>query len=297
MLIFGCNGFVGTELCNLYKKNNYKVFGCDINDLRSEKIDVFFSHTVLEDNPQLIFSESYDVCVNCAGSASVPYSFQNPFGDYELNTRIVFKILNELKLSDSRARFINLSSAAVYGNPNKLPISEETPLAPISPYGNHKFMSELIVEQYRNYFNIDAISLRIFSAYGPGLRKQIFWDLYQKSMQGNLVHMHGTGKESRDFIFIEDLAEAIYLISIHPGKVHHVYNIANGEEITIQHIVDLFRSSFNKNLQFEFNGFVREGDPTNWCADITKLKELGYKQVVSIETGIERVSKWMKSLK
>jgi UDP-glucose 4-epimerase len=296
-IIFGSSGFIGSALSKRFAQEGYTVYGCDLENNGFFKPHYFYPHTELENEPSNIFQTHFSLCINAAGSASVPYSFQEPFKDYELNTRIVFKILNELRKSGSKARFINLSSAAVYGNPKRLPIGENDTLSPISPYGNHKLMSEMIVEQFREHFQIEAISLRIFSAYGPGLKKQIFWDLYQKALKSNDFEVHGTGQESRDFIYIDDLVEAIFLIAETKDYLYPVYNIGNGIEITTEQIVSFFCKLYSDNLKYSFNGIVREGDPNNWCADIEKLKKLGYKPSFTIEKGIEQFVKWVKAEK
>ena len=297
ILIFGCNGFIGSSLTQKFLELGHDVYGCDIQSLEIKTLKRFFNHTLLEDSPEEIFAHKYDICINCAGSASVPYSFENPFLDYELNTRIVFRILNELWKIRSGTRFINLSSAAVYGNPTSLPISESSVARPISPYGNHKLMSEMIVNQFRSYFGMEATSLRIFSAYGPGLKKQIFWDMYCKSLHSNRIEMFGSGKETRDFIYIDDLFEAIRLIAFTNEKILPYYNIANGEEISIEYVSKLFCENISNELSYKFSGSGRDGDPSNWRADISNIQKLGYAPTHSILKGIEKTTQWLKEQK
>jgi UDP-glucose 4-epimerase len=235
--------------------------------------------------------------VNCAGSASVPQSFEDPFKDYELNTRIVFSILTAIKEKNPACKFINLSSAAVYGNPQLLPVSETAPVKPISPYGNHKYMSELICNQFHDFFGLQTCSLRIFSAYGVGLKKQIFWELFQKTKQGKPIKLFGSGDESRDFIYITDLVEVIEMIGSLEVFEHRVINVANGVEIKIRDLVRSFFSAFGGNITFEFTGNEKTGDPKCWQADISRIRKMGYAPKVSLEEGIRGYISWVKSLK
>ena len=105
-------------------------------------------------------SERFDYCVNCSGAASVPDSIKNPIRDFELNTHNVFKQLESIRKYNSSCKYINLSSAAVYGNPIKLPISENQKLAPISPYGIHKKMAEEICMEFYTHFDIKYLLIK-----------------------------------------------------------------------------------------------------------------------------------------
>ena len=93
-----------------------------------------------------------------------------------------------------------------------MPIKESSPIRPLSPYGFHKAMAEKLCEEYYTFFGIATCSLRIFSAFGPGLRKQLLWDIYNKSKSLNSIELFGTGNESCDYIYIDDIVRAIELV-------------------------------------------------------------------------------------
>jgi dTDP-glucose 4,6-dehydratase/UDP-glucose 4-epimerase len=186
-----------------------------------------------------------------------------------------------------------LSSAAVYGNPVILPINEDAIVSPLSPYGFHKLQSEQICNEFFRFFNIATCSLRIFSAYGEGLNKQLFWDLYKKTLDPTIIKLYGTGKESRDFIYILDLIRAIELVAIKGSFNGGVINIANGEEVFIEYCVEKFYSNFDTQVDYQFSGQERQGDPNNWIADISILKSLGYKSEYNLEKGLQNYYKWL----
>jgi UDP-glucose 4-epimerase len=236
---------------------------------------------------------SFDLCINCSGAASVPDSLTDPMKDYNLNTINVFKILDSLRRIRPECKFINLSSAAVYGNPGKLPIREDFAQRPLSPYGFHKVLAEQICNEFRALYGIRTCSLRIFSAYGPGLRKQIFWDLYKKIKSGQPFTLYGTGNESRDFIYILDIVKAIELVYKHAPFDAEVINVANGEEIRIRDAVTSFAGLFNSEISFSFSGDSRKGDPLNWKADIKILTSFGYKKSVDLESGLKKYLDWV----
>jgi dTDP-glucose 4,6-dehydratase/UDP-glucose 4-epimerase len=240
-----------------------------------------------------MFEVSFDLCINCSGAASVPNSLINPLIDFELNTLNVFKILDSIRVNSPSCRFINLSSAAVYGNPDVLPVSENSLSKPISPYGIHKLMSEEICREFWVNYGLKTCSLRIFSAFGPGLKKQFFWDLYQKFLHDEEILLHGNGDETRDFIFVEDLVEAVNIAAENTRFEADVINIANGFETKIKDVANLFKEKINSDKEIIFNGMIRPGDPANWRADISIIAGLGYTPKISIEYGIEKYLKWV----
>lgn len=293
VLIIGSKGFIGSHITTFFELRGHNVWSCDIvNDYNSKKyfqIDATNSdyHTLFERN-------QFDVCINCSGAASVPLSLKFPLKDYILNTVNVFKLLDAIRSYQPKCKFINLSSAAVYGNPQTLPIVETQPINPVSPYGLHKLQAEQTCKEFEVHFGLQVCNLRIFSAYGEGLRKQLFWDLYKKLEGENLIELYGTGNESRDFIYVSDLANIIHLVASQKEFKYSVLNVGNGKELYIKDVVKIFYNLTNKQIEYMFRGERREGDPINWVADISRLRELGYKQEVLIKDGLESYIKWVK---
>lgn len=292
VLIIGSKGFIGSHCVDYFSKSN-QVWECDVvTDYTNPKY--FLIDATNSDFEEVFQSQKFDVCINCSGAASVPDSIKNPQRDFKLNVTHVFSQLDAIRKYQPECKFINLSSAAVYGNPKQLPIRESHELNPISPYGNHKKMAEDVCRDFYTNYNIPTCSLRIFSAYGPGLQKQLFWDLFQKSKQTRTVSLYGTGKESRDFIFISDLVKAIACAVEKASFKNDIINVANGQEITIAKVAETFFS--NTDTSFTFGGETRQGDPSNWVADISKLKNLGFNPDVTLKEGIEKYWQWLKEI-
>ncbi len=194
-------------------------------------------------------------------------------------------------------KFINFSSAAVYGNPSKLPIAESFPAKPLSPYGFHKLQSEYLLTEYHKSLGLHTCSLRVFSAYGEGLKKQLFWDLYQKAQRNDTVELFGTGQESRDFIYIKDLIRAVDLLIHHAPFEGDIFNVATGKETTIAEAARIFFSLYDPGKKFFFSGKAKIGDPNNWRADISALQSMGFQPTVTLEEGLNSYVKWLKELK
>lgn len=294
-LIIGSQGFIGSHLLQRLRDFKCEAYGCDvIADYRDKK---YFHFDSVDTHFEKIFSlEKFDVCFNCSGSASVPFSYEHPASDFQLNVVHVFQILDAIRKNNSECRFIQLSSAAVYGNPQMIPVHENIALQPVSIYGHHKVLAENICNEFHKIYGLNVKIARIFSAYGNGLQKQIFWDLAKKAVIGKEVELFGDGNESRDFIFIDDLISALLLISeYNKGDSFEVFNVASGEEIKIKDAAKLFFQLYNPLVQYRFSGKKREGDPDRWRADISKLTSLGFKNNTSFKDGISLYVSWLKA--
>lgn len=291
ILIIGSKGFIGSH-CVDYFSNNYDVWECDVildyNNPKYISIDAVDS-----DFLEIFQNHNFDVCINCSGAANVPFSLEKPYNDFRLNTLNVFKLLEAIRLHNSDCRFITMSSAAVYGNPKCLPISAEAKCQPVSPYGFHKVIAEMICQEYSRFWNIKTCCLRIFSAYGPRLRKQIFWDMYQKFANDDVIKLWGTGYESRDFIYVDDIIQIIDLAIRKSSFDGEVVNVANGRQESIRDVANTFVKLLDSDKSIVFNNEVRKGDPINWEADVSTITDWGYKQSVDLETGIKNYISWV----
>lgn len=293
VLIIGSKGFIGSHLATFYKdRENDNVFECDVVvDYARE--NYFLIDATNADYQKMFRNHPFDVCINCSGAASVPASIQDPLRDFTLNTYNVVKLLDAIRSNQPACKFINLSSAAVYGNPTRIPICESDAQQPISPYGVHKLHAEQICKMYYDTYQIPTCSLRIFSAYGNGLKKQIFWDVFQKASKSNVVEMFGTGEESRDFIHVDDVVQAIKCCLENAAFTGESINIANGIETTVSDATRIFLECFGGSKEVRFNGATKQGDPINWRAEISMLMAMGYEPTVTMGEGLKRYYEWI----
>ncbi|NNE14183.1 MAG: NAD-dependent epimerase/dehydratase family protein [Saprospiraceae bacterium] len=293
ILIIGSKGFIGAH-CVSYFSKAHAVWQCDVvSDYVSD--NYFIVDATNADYANVFQSQNYDLCINCSGAASVPDSIKNPHRDFTLNVVNVHKQLDAIRQYNPNCKYINFSSAAVYGNPTELPIKEAAETHPISPYGHHKKLAEAVCETFYKAYNISTCSLRIFSAYGPGLQKQLFWDLNKKAAGHTSVSLFGTGDETRDFIYISDLLEAINTVVNTSSFRSDVINVASGKESAIKDVVATFYGLLSKEVSYNFRGEEREGDPSHWQADISKLQQFGFQPKVSIEDGLKHYVAWLNA--
>jgi UDP-glucose 4-epimerase len=208
---------------------------------------------------------------------------------------LTFEILNALRLNVPSCRFIFLSSAAVYGNPESLPVSESQPPAPVSPYGFHKLQCEQLCLEFAKVYGLPTASMRIFSAYGPGLRRQVVWDISRKVITQNSLSLQGTGKESRDFIHALDIARALSVVATSAPMQGEVYNLGSGREVAIAQLANIILDALESDCTPLFDGIVPAGTPLNWQADVSKLQALGFTASVPLERGVKTFVNWCRA--
>lgn len=299
VFITGMAGFLGRYIADHFARSGWRVGGVDY--LAAENAPqgngMIYRQMKLP-APELagfIRDLAPDVCVHCAGRASVPLSMEDPASDFRDNTVLTFEMLDALRINAPQCRFILLSSAAVYGNPAVLPISENQHVAPLSPYGFHKRQCELLCQEFARIYRLPALSVRIFSAYGAGLRRQVIWDICERLIKTGALSLKGTGRESRDFIHANDIARAIVLLSEKAPASGEIYNLATGHETTISGLAESLIRILGLKVNAAFDGSVRPGDPLNWQADITKISALGFVPSISLEQGLSQFATWCRA--
>lgn len=299
VLIIGVSGFLGGYIADEFLRQNYAVSGVDASGTRHPVRGELIRHEYLSIPSDAFHALLKDlhpkVVINCAGSSSVARSISNPSLDYQANTALVFELLEAIRLHAPDCSFITLSSAAVYGNPTRLPIKENQNLRPLSPYGFHKLQAEILCQEYSSIHGIHTAIARIFSAYGRGLRRQVIWDIARKCAIYGAVELMGTGEETRDFLHARDVAIAIRLLAERSEFKGEAYNIASGTEVSIHDLASLLIHAFGGQEPASFNGRQDPGTPKNWRADIRKLRSLGFSPSTSLEAGIGDVHAWFQA--
>lgn len=270
-----------------------QVSKCDIIDSGENN---YYRIESSRDLARAVTAEKFDFCLNASGSGSVSFSYNNPAMDKQLNLENVRVIAESLAQANPTCKLVNFSSAAVYGNPEKLPVHEGSSTRPLSPYGRNKLEAEKMLKELAHQ-GLSCNSLRVFSAYGPGLHKQIFWDLFLKSRQSEKIELFGTGHESRDFIYICDLLHAIECVLEKAVFEGETINVASGIEVTIKEAAGLFLNCLPGTKNLFFSGQSKAGDPLNWKADITHLRSLGFQPQTPLAQGLkETAAEYLASL-
>ena len=298
VLITGVAGFIGRFVARHFSEQAWSVVGVDQvppENAPLQNLSAYHSLRLPDKRLTSLLQHSFPrVCIHCAGRASVGRSVEDPASDFYDGSVITFELLNALRLYAPGCRFILLSSAAVYGNPRSLPVNEDEPTLPISPYGFHKLQCELLSLEFARVYGLATASVRVFSAYGAGLRRQVIWDICEKIAKWKSLELQGTGKETRDFVHAADVTRALALIAETAPMEGEAYNIGSGKQVSITELANMIREMLGFKDQPCFDGIVPRGNPLHWQADITRIKSLGFSPQIELEEGIQSFVNWCR---
>ncbi len=242
--------------------------------------------------------EEIDVVFNLA---VVPLltSHELPKITCEDNINITLAML-ELVKNDYFKTLIHCSSSEVYGTAETVPMTEDHPLHPTTPYAASKAACDLIAQTYVNTFGIDMSIVRPFNNYGPrqneGSYAGVIPITIKRIMEGKKPIVHGKGVQTRDYIYVGDTAEAMVQIYEHKNTRGKVLNIATGKEITILAMIKAIAKEMNYKGEFEFQR-IRKADVMRHRGDIAVAKKLiDFKPRTSFDAGIKNTVKWYESV-
>lgn len=301
ILIAGASGFLGTYLASACVAEGRRMIGVSNHAPANPEHWTNFAQYELEsvDMKQFLDGQDLESCFILSGGTLVSDSILYPAADFARLLPGIVRLLEYLVRYQKACHVVLFSSAAVYGNPVANPIGEQAAIAPLSPYGTHKWLAEELVRHYARIYGVPCSILRIFSAYGPGLKRQLFWDLankYEETVknQKSDLTLSGTGLESRDFIHAIDIARAALLVARRsPGEGPEVYNVASGTGITIKDAASILVSRLRRKVELRFSGIGRPGYPDQWQANIENLQKLGYRSSVDLESGLQTYAEWL----
>lgn len=292
VLITGIAGFLGRYTAREFARAGWHVVGVDDVAPDQAPPGVEFHRLRLPSAAldPLLTKVAPAACIHAAGRASVASSLRDPASDFRDGVVLTFELLDALRRCAPRCRVALLSSAAVYGDPSSLPVRETDPIAPLSPYGYHKRQCELLLEEFARLYALPSVAVRIFSAYGPGLRRQVVWDICERALTTGRLVLHGTGSESRDFVHALDIARGLVHLVEHAPASAEIYNLASGTQTTIREVATVLLAHLHLNLQPEFDGQRTPGDPVHWRADLSRLTALGFSPEITLEEGLREVA-------
>jgi UDP-glucose 4-epimerase len=238
----------------------------------------------------------FDYLFHLAARAYAADSVRLPARDFSDNLVATVGLLEQLRASAPHTRLVFASSAAVYGNPARLPIEEGDLTVPVSPYGVSKLAAERYINVYARLYGIPAASLRLFSVYGPGQRKQVVYDYFCKLQRtpGELVVL-GDGMQTRDMVYVADVARAFMTVAARGARDGSVYNVASGVSTSTADLARLVIGAQHSNAAIRCTGQNRAGDPDRWLGSFAPLAALGWQPEVDIRTGIAATAGWFNS--
>jgi UDP-glucose 4-epimerase len=297
-LVTGAYGFIGRHLARRLAASGWRVTGVghgawSRNEWKAWGLDEWHQADVTLES-LITYGGAPSAVFHCAGSGAVGFSLAHPHQDYLRTTHTTASMLEYVRLYVPRAAVVLLSSAAVYGISTGLPISESTPLLPVSPYGVHKRLAEELCLSYARQYGLSAAAVRFFSVYGPGLRKQLLWDACSKFANRD-ASFFGTGAEQRDWVHVDDGTALLMLAAQHASNRCPIVNGGSGTAVTVREVLEHVASSMGDPPTLSFSGAGRPGDPVNYQADISLAAGWGWRPQIDWRSGMQGFVDWFRA--
>jgi UDP-glucose 4-epimerase len=302
ILVTGGAGFIGFHLCKklLDFTSNVTIYD-NLSSGKLENVKDFQKANFIKGDilnlQKLCTMEKADLIFHLAAQVVVPYSMENPVEDFETNARGTLNVLEKARKDDARLLFA--SSAAVYGNPTKFPTPEDYGFNPFSCYGLSKVVGEQYCKMYMNQYGLDITILRFANVYGSRCHGVIndFLDKLQKNPAK--LEVIGTGLQSRDFVHVSDVVDALMLATVREDAICQTFNIGFGKTTKIIDLAKMILKILNLSDKtvITTTNVSWQGDIDTIWFDINKAqKELKWRPRVRLEDNLREIIRERKML-
>ncbi len=296
-LITGGAGFIGAALANRLAREGHHVRVLD--DLSAgdpSRLDsrVLFSRGDVKDVPKLwTLLQDVDCVYHLAARVSVPESILYPRDYNDVNVGGTVAVMEAVRDAGVR-RVVLASSGAIYGEQLKQPVSEGVTPNPDSPYAVSKLASEYYVFTIGSLYSIETVALRIFNAYGPGqfipaAHAPVIPQFLKQALGGGTLIVFGDGNQTRDFVYIDDVVEALVAAATAPDVDRHIINVGSGQEVSINQLVEKVARATGREVHSLYSR-ANSGGVSRLVADISLARrKLGYYPKVDLDEGLRRM--------
>jgi UDP-glucose 4-epimerase len=300
VLVTGAAGFVGSHVVDVLVELGARVRALDdLSDGLAENLDdsrdrIEFHRLSVAERDGLD-----DVVAGCrhvfhlAANALVPRSAADPDHDFAVNVIGTRNVMEAVRAAGA-GPLVFTSSAAVYGEPQRAPMSEDHPFVPKSPYGGSKLAAEFLLDAYARCYEFDHRRLRLFNTYGPRQRKYVMFDLLEK-LRRDPRHLEvlGTGEQVRDYNYVRDTVNAILLVGAHPDARGGVYNVSGMRPISIRDLITLLVEVVGiPPPEIRYTGESWPGDIVRMLGDTARLRALGFRPEWDLRAGLAKLVDW-----
>ena len=274
-LITGGNGFLGFSVAEYLARAGNSVTGLT----RRAQLPDWFRRleypSSIEALTEVIRSQHPDCIFHAAGGASVGDSWGAPARDFNDSVVTWHALLEATRRSELRPKLFLASSAAVFGNPDHLPVAEDAVCRPISPYGFHKLICEQLAKEYAVLWEMPVVICRLFSVFGPRQRRLLVWELVRQiQSDGPVIRLQGTGLEERDYLAASDVANALdSLAKQRSSNALQTFNFGSGRSLRVVDLIEVLQRLTRVQKPVERAPTGRHGDPMHWRADNCRLRE------------------------
>ncbi len=305
VLVTGAHGFIGRHLSLHLSETGFHVSGLGhgvwpASEAERWGVKTWINGEIGLSNLELLRRQvgSPGIVFHLAGGSSVGAAVQNPREDFYRTVVSTAEMLDWMRLHVPSAKLIVASSAAVYGAGHTGRIAEEAAVQPYSPYGRHKRLMEEMAAAYASDYGLNVAIARLFSVYGPGLRKQLLWDLCAKmEKEPTEIILGGTGSELRDWTHVTDVARGLATLSAVATEAAPIINIGTGTGVSVQQIADQMIANWFAGAtvpSVKFNGQARPGDPFSLIAENASLLELEFQWKYRLVDGLSDYVRWYR---
>ncbi|WP_076858919.1 NAD-dependent epimerase/dehydratase family protein [Bradyrhizobium mercantei] len=301
--VTGANGFIGRHLVHELAGAGHAVHGVghgalDATEARRLGLRSWINGEIDAANLNAL-AAAHGVPMHLfhlAGGSSVGVSIERPFEDFSRTVASTARLLEWLHGSAPDCAVIAASSAAVYGADHVGPIAETAVATPMSPYGQHKHMMEQLCRSYAQSFGIRSTIVRLFSVYGPNLRKQLLWDICSRlAAEEPVLTLGGTGKEIRDWTDVRDVARLLASVAeLSSPESFRVINGGSGRGTSVADIAAGLVRQWGGNTVVQHSGLSRPGDPVSLLADDAMLRQIGFDWRIPLDQGLADYVAWFK---
>lgn len=290
VLVTGGAGFVGGALVeSLHEEADVRVLDTDPDPGVPDGVE-YVRGDVRDRETVDAAAAGVDVIFHQAALVSVDASVDRPVESHGVNTTGTLEVLEAARRVD--ARVVVASSAAVYGNPEGVPVAETDPLTPTSPYGVGKLAVDHYARLYHELYDLETVTLRYFNVYGPGQAGSEYAavvDVFvRRARAGEPIPVEGDGEQTRDFVHVDDVVRANRLAAT-TDAVGAAYNVGTGESVTIGELAATVERVVGSESEI-VHVDARPGDVRRSRAGLARANtRLGYAPSVDLETGLETV--------
>jgi UDP-glucose 4-epimerase len=275
VFVTGDKGFIGTSLTKKFQDEGISITDYQFSEKRIN---------ILEKD-QFQHIENVDAIVHLAAKTSITNSFNDPYETYYTNIGGTLNLLDFAREREIK-KIINISTY-VYGNPLYLPIDEEHPIKPHTPYNKSKVIAEKLCKYYSQDYGINIVTLRPFYIYGPLSNPLSFISLIITQIKKNGMVSLSRENTKRDFLFIDDFTNLLLKILNNFPEGYNVYNVGYGKSHSLEEIINIIEKILNLKIHIIYDKNIRPNDITEMISDITKVSNsFDWEPQTNIEEGL-----------
>jgi UDP-glucose 4-epimerase len=307
VVVTGAAGFIGSHLAESLLRDGHEVTGVDAfvdyypRPVKERNLATARAHPAyrfvegtLQDLDLAPVLDGARAVFHLAAQAGVRASWGRDFEIYTGHNVLATQRLLEAAVEAGTPRLVYASSSSVYGDSRAMPLREDAPCHPMSPYGVTKLAAEHLGNLYERNHGLPVVSLRYFTVYGPRQRPDMAFHRFLKAARdGDTIRVYGDGRQTRDFTYIEDIVAATRAAA-DSGRPGCVYNVGGGERVSVNEVLEMIEQVTGRRTPVVREA-VQKGDVRDTSADTSAARrDLAFRSTVPLREGLAREWAWIQ---